>query len=71
MIDARRAQGTFGDGFVADAVVALQEAWMRHADVILVPDAKMMGLLGVRCRLGGGRDPAPPSDRDGSAAAGG
>jgi transposase, IS5 family len=38
MIDARRAQRTFGDGFVADAVVALQEAWMRHADVILADD---------------------------------
>ena len=38
MIDARRVQRTFGDGFVADAVVALQEAWMRHADVILADD---------------------------------
>jgi IS5 family transposase len=38
VIDARRMQRTFGDGFVADAVVALQEAWMRHADVILADD---------------------------------
>ena len=38
MIDARRMQRTFGDGFVADAVVALQEAWMRQADVILADD---------------------------------
>jgi IS5 family transposase len=38
MIDARRRQRTFGDGFVADAVVNLQEAWMRHADVILEDD---------------------------------
>jgi transposase, IS5 family len=35
MIDARRAQRTFGDGFVADAVVTLQEPWMRQADMIL------------------------------------
>ena len=38
MIDARRLQRTFGDGFVADAVVNLQEAWMRQADVILEDD---------------------------------
>ena len=38
MIDARRMQRTFSDGFVADAVVALQEAWMRHADVILADE---------------------------------
>jgi IS5 family transposase len=38
MIDARRLQRTFGDGFVADAVVNLQEAWMRPADVILEDD---------------------------------
>ncbi len=35
MIEARRVQRTFGDGFVADAVVGLSEAWMRHADLIL------------------------------------
>jgi len=39
MIDARRLQRTFGDGFVAESVVDLQEAWMRHADVILTDDA--------------------------------
>jgi IS5 family transposase len=39
MIDARRLQRTFGDGFVAESVVDLQEAWMRHADVILNDDA--------------------------------
>ena len=38
MIDARRLQRTFGDGFVADAVTDLQEAWMRHADAILTDD---------------------------------
>ena len=35
MIEARRPQRTFGDGFVADTVVDLQEAWMRQADAIL------------------------------------
>jgi IS5 family transposase len=38
MIEARRLQRTFGDGFVADTVVELQEAWMRHADTILDDD---------------------------------
>lgn len=38
MIDARRAQRTFGDGFVADAVPNWQEAWMPHADQILDDD---------------------------------
>ena len=38
VIDARRPQRTFGDGFVADAVVDLQEPWMRHADAILDDD---------------------------------
>jgi IS5 family transposase len=38
MIDARRLQRTFGDGFVAEAVTDLQEAWMRHADAILGDD---------------------------------
>jgi IS5 family transposase len=39
MIDARRLQRTFGDGFVAESVADLQEAWMRHADTILDDDA--------------------------------
>ena len=39
MIDARRVQRTFGDGFVAECVADLQEAWMRHADTILADDA--------------------------------
>ena len=38
MIEARRVQGTFGDGFVAEIVTDLREAWMRHADVILDDD---------------------------------
>ncbi len=38
MIDARRLQRRFGDGFVAEAVTDLQEAWMRHADAILNDD---------------------------------
>jgi len=38
VIDARRLQRSFGDGFVAEAVTDLQEAWMWHADVILHDD---------------------------------
>lgn len=38
MIDARRVQRTFGDGFVAETVTDLQEVWMRHADAILDDD---------------------------------
>ena len=38
MIDARRLQRRFGDGFVAEAVADWQEAWMRHADTILEDD---------------------------------
>lgn len=39
MIDARRLQRTFGDGFVADTAAGLQEAWMRHAHALLDDDA--------------------------------
>ena len=38
MLDARRLQRGFGDGFVAEAVTDLQEAWMRHADALLDDD---------------------------------
>jgi IS5 family transposase len=38
VIDARRQQRSFGDGFVADAVPDWQEAWMPHADTILDDD---------------------------------
>lgn len=38
MVDARRLQRSFGDGFVAEAVEDLQEAWMRPADALLDDD---------------------------------
>ena len=38
MIEARRRQRAFGDGFVAEAVGDLQEAWMSHADALLDDD---------------------------------
>jgi IS5 family transposase len=38
VIDARRLQRGFGDGFVAETVADLQEAWMRHADALLDDD---------------------------------
>lgn len=39
MIDARRLQRRFGDGFVAETVADLHESWMPHADRILNDDA--------------------------------
>jgi IS5 family transposase len=39
VLDVRRLQRGFGDGFVAEAVSDLQEAWMRHADALLDDDA--------------------------------
>jgi IS5 family transposase len=38
VIDARRLQRRFGDGFVAEAVGDWQEAWMRPADALLDDD---------------------------------
>jgi IS5 family transposase len=38
VIDARRLQRRFGDGFVAEAVGDLQEAWMPHVDAVLDDD---------------------------------
>jgi len=35
VIEVRRAQRRFGDGFVAETVADLHEAWMRQADAIL------------------------------------
>ena len=51
MIEARRLQRRFGDGFVAAAVADLQEPWMRHADAILDDDllvAAVYAALGKR-----------------------
>ena len=39
MIEARRLQRRFGDGFVAETVADLHEPWMPHADRILNDDA--------------------------------
>jgi len=39
VLDARRLQRGFGDGFVAEAISDLQEVWMRHANVLLDDDA--------------------------------
>src|SRR5260221_5451566 len=35
MIQTRRAQRTFGDGWIAEEVKDLHEAWMKHADQVL------------------------------------
>ena len=39
MIDARRAQLTFGDTLIAEEVDGLYEDWMVHADQVLADDA--------------------------------
>jgi len=39
MIDARRAQSTFGDKLIAEEVDGLYEDWMVHADAVLADDA--------------------------------
>jgi len=39
MIEARRLQRRFGDGFVEETVADLHEPWMPHADQILSDDA--------------------------------
>ena len=38
MIEARRLQRSFGDGLIAEEIEDLQEAWMRHVDVVLQDD---------------------------------
>ena len=38
MIEARRLQRSFGDGFIAAEVKDLHEAWMPHVDAILADD---------------------------------
>jgi IS5 family transposase len=51
VIDARRLQRTFGDGFVAEAVGDVPEAWMPQADALLDDDqllAMVYDALGTR-----------------------
>ena len=38
MIDIRRRQRNFGDGFIRETVDELWESWMRHADAILADE---------------------------------
>lgn len=38
MIDVRRQQPRFGDGFIRETVDELWEGWMRHADAILADE---------------------------------
>ena len=54
MIDARRAQLTFGDKLIAEEVDGLYENWMVHADEMLADDtivAAAYEALGKRHRL--------------------
>jgi transposase, IS5 family len=41
VIDVRRQQRRFGDGFIPETVEELWEGWMRHADAILA-DEKLL-----------------------------
>lgn len=53
MIDARRLQRQFADGFIAEAVEDLWEPWMRHADTALEDDALLLIIqqeLAKRCK---------------------
>ena len=50
MIDARRVQRTFGDGFVAEAVDDLQEAWRRQADALLDDDTLVAAVYDALAR---------------------
>jgi transposase, IS5 family len=38
VIDIRRRQRNFGDGFIRETVDELWEDWMRHADAILADE---------------------------------
>ena len=38
MIDVRRQQRSFGDGFIRETVDELWEGWMRQADAILADE---------------------------------
>jgi len=44
MIDVRRQQHRFGDGFIRETVDELWEGWMRHADAILA-DEELLGTV--------------------------
>ena len=39
MIEARRAQRSFGDGFITAEIRDLQEPWMTHVDAMLADEA--------------------------------
>jgi len=53
MIPFRRAQRSFADGFIAEAVEDLWEPWMRHADQALEDEALLLIIqqeLAKRCK---------------------
>jgi len=53
VIDVRRLQRTFADGFIAETVEDLWEPWMRHADAALEDDALLSIIqqeLAQRCK---------------------
>jgi IS5 family transposase len=50
MIEARRLQRRFGDGFVAETVADLHESWMSHADRILNDDVLLAAVYEALAR---------------------
>ena len=38
LIEARRAQRSFGDGFITAEIKDLQEPWMAHVDAMLADE---------------------------------
>ena len=44
MIEARRAQRSFGDGFITAEIKDLQEPWMAHVDAMLADEAMVLAV---------------------------
>ena len=66
MIEARRAQRSFGDGLIAAEVTDLREAWMTQVDEMLADDAIVTAVyeaLAQRHRRAGGAAGAGPRPR--------
>lgn len=66
MIQHRRRQRTFADGFMAEEVGDLWEPWMRQADEVL-QDEELLNLvqqeLAKRCRKSKTRDGGRPQPK--------
>jgi hypothetical protein len=56
VIDIRRRQRNFGDGFIRETVDELWEDWMRHADAMLADEGSVgpdeTTPIVLSCRIG-------------------